>query len=74
VNLELAAEAEAASGLNNEEWMDTQQPTLRSIIATGRFPLFEQLVARRYDFDIDNLFNFGLQRLLDGLAAFLRFR
>jgi len=71
VNLELEADAEATSGLNSEEWMDTQGPTLRSIVEAGRFPLFERLIAAEYEFNLGNLFEFGLQRLLDGLAALI---
>jgi AcrR family transcriptional regulator len=69
MNLELEADAEAASGLNSEEWLDTQAPAMRSIVAAGRFPVFERLTAAEYDFNLDNLFEFGLQRLLDGLTA-----
>ena len=69
VNLELEADAEAATGLNSEEWLDTQEPALRSIVEAGRFPVFERITAADYDFNLDNLFEFGLQRLLDGLTA-----
>jgi AcrR family transcriptional regulator len=72
MNLELEAEAEAASGLTSEEWMDSQESAMRSILGTGRFPLLRQLTAMGYDFDLDELFEFGLQRLLDGLTAMLR--
>jgi AcrR family transcriptional regulator len=69
VNLELEADAEAASGMNSDEWMDTQGPAMRSIVEAGRFPVFERLTAAEYDFSLENLFEFGLQRLLDGLTA-----
>jgi AcrR family transcriptional regulator len=71
VNLELEADAEAASGLNSEEWLDTQVPAMRSIVEVGRFPVFERLTATDYDFNLENLFEFGLQRLLDGLTALI---
>jgi AcrR family transcriptional regulator len=71
VNLELEADAEAASGLNSEEWMDTQGSAMRSIVEAGRFPVFERITATDYDFNLDNLFEFGLQRLLDGLTALI---
>jgi AcrR family transcriptional regulator len=71
VNLELEADAEAASGLNSEEWLDTQGPAMRSIVETGHFPVFGRLTATDYDFNLDNLFEFGLQRLLDGLTALI---
>jgi DNA-binding transcriptional regulator YhcF (GntR family)/AcrR family transcriptional regulator len=72
VNIELEAEAEATSGLGNDEWMDAQGPALRSIVASGNFPQLEQVFAADYDFNLDALFEFGLQRLLDGLAVLIR--
>ncbi|ANP51398.1 AcrR family transcriptional regulator [Streptomyces griseochromogenes] len=68
VNLEAEREAEAHSGLDSEEWMDTQEPALLAILATGRFPALSRLATTGYDFDLDAVFEFGLQRLLDGLA------
>jgi hypothetical protein len=71
VNLELGADAEAASGLNSEEWLDTQELAMRSIVEAGCFPVFERLTATDYDFNLENLFEFGLQRMLDGLTPFI---
>ncbi|MFI9274343.1 TetR/AcrR family transcriptional regulator C-terminal domain-containing protein [Kitasatospora sp. NPDC052896] len=71
VNVELEAEAEALSGLDNEQWLDAQEPALQEILAPGRFPTFERLVTAGYDLDLDELFEFGLQRLLDGMAVLL---
>jgi AcrR family transcriptional regulator len=71
VNLESEAEAEAVSGLNSEEWLDTQEPQLRSILPPGQFPMFERLISEEYDFSLDRIFEFGLQRLLDGLATLI---
>jgi hypothetical protein len=45
VNLELEAEAEAASGLNSEEWLDTQGPAMRSIVEAARLPVFARVTA-----------------------------
>jgi AcrR family transcriptional regulator len=69
INIESEAEAEALSGMDAEEWMDTQEPELWKIFATGRFPIFERLATEGYDFDLDDVFDFGLQRFLDGIAA-----
>jgi len=69
VNLELEAEAEAASGVDSEEWLDAQEPRLRAIVDPDAYPVFARYVSRPYDFDLDQLFEFGLGRLLDGLAA-----
>jgi AcrR family transcriptional regulator len=68
-NLELEAEAEAASGVGSEEWLDAQEPRLRSIVDAGASPVFARYVSQEYDFSLDRLFEFGLARLLDGLAA-----
>ena len=71
VNLEAEAEAEAASGLSSEEWLDTQEPQFRSLVPLGQFPMFERLISEEYDFSLDLIFEFGLQRLLDGLATLI---
>jgi AcrR family transcriptional regulator len=71
VNLESEAEAQAASGLDSDEWMAERTPELESVIAAGGFPLLGQVVASQVDISLDALFEFGLQRLLDGLAAML---
>lgn len=71
VNVEMETEAEALTGLNNEEWMDAQEAALQAILATGPFPMFRRLATAGYDFDLDGLFEFGLQRLLDGIATLL---
>jgi DNA-binding transcriptional regulator YhcF (GntR family) len=69
LNLEMEAEAEAASGVDNDEWMQAQEPRFRAISDAGRFPVFTRYVAQDYDFSLDELFEFGLGRMLDGLAA-----
>lgn len=71
INLEMEAEAEALSGLDNEEWMSAQEPAMQAILATGRLPLLQRVTTAGYDFDLDALFEFGLQRLLDGLSTLL---
>jgi AcrR family transcriptional regulator len=70
VNLELEADAEAASGQTSDEWMSEQQPMLEALVADGRHPNFAQVLRdMEFDLDLDQLFEFGLQRLLDGIAA-----
>jgi AcrR family transcriptional regulator len=69
MNLELEADAEAASGRSGEEWMAEQEPTLHALVAEGRHPHFARVLsAMDFDLDLDALFEFGLQRLLDGVA------
>ncbi|HEY2520948.1 MAG TPA: TetR/AcrR family transcriptional regulator C-terminal domain-containing protein [Streptosporangiaceae bacterium] len=72
VNLEAEAEAEAATGLNSEEWLQTQEARFWSTLPPGGYPMFEQLISKEYDFSLDHIFEFGLQRLLDGLDTLIR--
>ncbi|GGK72172.1 GntR family transcriptional regulator [Sphaerisporangium melleum] len=73
VHLEREAQAQAATGLSGEEWMDRQSAALGSMAADGRHPAFAGLMAALaetgYDLDLDRLFERGLSVLLDGLAA-----
>ncbi|MFC4947639.1 TetR/AcrR family transcriptional regulator C-terminal domain-containing protein [Pseudonocardia sp. GCM10023141] len=69
INLEYEADAEAATGLNSDEWMDTQLASLRAILSGGGFPWMERVTTIDFDLDLDALFETGLGYLLDGLAA-----
>ncbi|GII89666.1 GntR family transcriptional regulator [Sphaerisporangium siamense] len=73
VHLERETQAMAATGLSGDQWMDTQERAMNALIASGRAPLFTGLMRRLdtngYDFDLDELFEFGLRTLLDGLAV-----
>lgn len=72
VTLEGEAQAEAATGKTDDEWMDTQQPTLTALAASGRYPSFTRTLGALengdYDLDLDALFDLGLTALLDGLT------
>lgn len=70
VNLESEADAEAASGQTSDEWMAEQEPMLEALVADGRHPNFARVLREmEFGLDLDHLFEFGLQRLLDGIAA-----
>jgi AcrR family transcriptional regulator len=70
--LEAETQAERDTGLTSDEWMETQDATLRSMLTSGALATFHRMAATEgFDFDLDALFEFGLQRLLDGLAAFI---
>ncbi|MGK5637512.1 TetR/AcrR family transcriptional regulator C-terminal domain-containing protein [Streptomyces sp. URMC 126] len=71
VGIEADEEAEEATGMDADRWMDAQEPALRQVLADGRFPTMARLTAVPYDFDLDGLFEFGLRRLLDGIAVLL---
>jgi NaMN:DMB phosphoribosyltransferase len=71
VNLESEVQAEQDSGITSDQWMASQDQTLTTILASGRFPMLSSIAARPdfdFDLDLDRLFGFGLQLLPDGLA------
>jgi hypothetical protein len=70
-HLEVEADAEAMTGLDADEWMDTQVPSLRSMVAAGNLPTLGRMLDTTYDYDLDTVFEFGLQRLLDGFAVLI---
>ena len=76
--LEELSEQEAIrrSGLDREQWMQTQVPYIESLIESGRYPLLTRVVldaqAPRDPDRIEHGFDLGLERVLDGLATMLR--
>jgi DNA-binding transcriptional regulator YhcF (GntR family) len=69
VNLETEAEAVQDSGISDEEWMETHGVPA---MAAADFPLLASVPPR--SLDLDTLFEFGLQRLLDGVEGLIRSR
>jgi len=70
VSLEPEAVAEQETGISYEEFIDSQDAALSALIASGRYPTFLAVVsAVDVDLDLDELFEFGLRHLLDGLAG-----
>ncbi|MFC4011025.1 TetR/AcrR family transcriptional regulator C-terminal domain-containing protein [Nonomuraea purpurea] len=68
-NLEREAEAEQDTGLTDDEWLRGQGNALAVAMRAGSFPFMSRLSARDdVDLSIDTLFEFGLQRMLDGIA------
>jgi hypothetical protein len=45
---------------------------MQALVDTGAFPAFERALSSGFDLDLDQLFEFGLQRFLDGIAALPR--
>jgi AcrR family transcriptional regulator len=73
INLEVEAQARQDTGVTSAQWMAAQDGMFASIAASGRFPLLSRVAAvPDIDMDLDTLFEFGLQRMLDGLGVFLR--
>ncbi|MEU1687862.1 TetR/AcrR family transcriptional regulator C-terminal domain-containing protein [Micromonospora sp. NPDC005707] len=73
VNRVEEAQAEQDSGLTDTQWMDAQEERIGTVLADGRLPLMARFItADEGVWNLDMLFEFGLQRLLDGLAPLLR--
>ncbi|MEV6965737.1 TetR/AcrR family transcriptional regulator C-terminal domain-containing protein [Hamadaea sp. NPDC051192] len=65
-------EAQRETGLTEDEWMQTQEQAFYDFVSAGHLKrFFEFSKTVEFDFDLDKLFEFGLGRMLDGLAAFL---
>jgi AcrR family transcriptional regulator len=70
--LEAETQAQRDTGVTSDEWMETQDAALRSMLTSGALATFHRMAAEEgFDFDLDSLFEFGLERLLDGLETFL---
>jgi len=69
--MESEAVAEQDTGLNADDWAERQSEQLAAVIAAGNLTAFRDLMADDwdFDFDLDQLFAFGLDLMLDGLAV-----
>ncbi|MGP4005289.1 TetR/AcrR family transcriptional regulator [Streptomyces sp. 4N124] len=63
-------EAERRTGLTDAEFWQAQVPTLEKVLASGRYPVMASLSEDTFGPDFDH-FEFGLQRILDGLEVFV---
>ncbi|MEO3784814.1 TetR/AcrR family transcriptional regulator [Actinocorallia sp. B10E7] len=74
VRQELAAERRAAaSGAGEEEWMRAHSAYVRSLMGTGRYPLMQRVMleAEQPHMTPEENFEYGLQRVLDGIETWL---
>ncbi|GLI01425.1 TetR/AcrR family transcriptional regulator C-terminal domain-containing protein [Phytohabitans aurantiacus] len=69
LNIQSEVRAEQDTGLTSDEWIETQRRAIAAVVATGRFPAFAEVSGHQFDYDLDAVFEYGLQRLLDGVAA-----
>ncbi len=67
------AEAERRSGLTDAQFWGAQQPTLEKAMLSGRYPVMASLSEDTFGSDFDH-FEFGLQRILDGLEVLVAAR
>lgn len=68
LNLEAEAQAEQDSGLTDEQWMRGQESRFAAVLAGGGFPMMAAY-GPAAEFGLDELMEYGLQRLLDGIDA-----
>jgi hypothetical protein len=59
-------EAERRTGLTDAEFWQAQVPVLDKVLASGRYPVMASLAEDTFGPGFDH-FEFGLQRILDGL-------
>jgi AcrR family transcriptional regulator len=73
VNLEDEAQAVQETGLTDEQWMETQEQRFAEALGSGKLPLMARFTASENpELTLDMLLEYGLQRLLDGLATQMR--
>ena len=66
-------EAERRTGLTDAEFWQAQVPVLEKAMASGRYPVMASLSEDSFGPDFDH-FEFGLQRILDGLEVLVERR
>ncbi|MEO3799338.1 GntR family transcriptional regulator [Nonomuraea sp. B1E8] len=71
-NLDMELQARADTGMTDDEWMSGQEARVLAIAESGSAAAFLGTLAEMggdFDLKLDRLFEFGLARLLDGLAV-----
>lgn len=61
--------AEHETGLNQTEWQQASWPYLRRMMATGRFPTLARVLREAGEPSADDVFDEGLNCVLNGIAA-----
>jgi AcrR family transcriptional regulator len=74
-----AAQAEQLTGVSDEQWWRARAPILGSLVDFSQYPTASRVgtaAGEAYDspYDADAAFEFGLQRILDGIEALIRTR
>jgi AcrR family transcriptional regulator len=68
-----SAEEVRRSGLSESEWMARSLPRVQQLVESGEYPIFTKIVmeARQPHLSRDDLFQYGLERVLDCIAPAL---
>ncbi|HEX2316352.1 MAG TPA: TetR/AcrR family transcriptional regulator [Thermomonospora sp.] len=66
-----SAEELRRSGISAADWMARSSPRVRQLVASGEYPMFTKIVmeARQPHLGRDDQFRYGLERVLDCIAA-----
>ena len=64
-------QAEQRTGVSNDDFWAAQYPVLEKAMGSGRYPTLAQLSPDAFDVGFEAVFDFGLERLLDGLEAYV---
>ena len=71
-HLEREAQAQAASGISGDEWIERTSPAMSALVTDARHPVWARMMATvtadGFDLDLDALFELALRTTLDGLA------
>ncbi len=57
------------TGMTEAEWHTALAPYFQKILSSGQYPTLARLIAENEDIDADASFEFGLECVLDGIAA-----
>ncbi|RCH66895.1 GntR family transcriptional regulator [Streptomyces sp. SDr-06] len=72
VAMELEGDALRDTGVSSDEWMDRNGRRFAAIVSSGAYPVLSTIFEHEpFTLDLDSLFGFGLERLLDGLAVII---
>jgi DNA-binding transcriptional regulator YhcF (GntR family) len=63
------AQAEKDTGMSADDWMRRHDRGLRRQADSAGYPGLSHVIREPFDFDLDTVFEYGLQRLLDGIDA-----
>ncbi|WP_329382125.1 TetR/AcrR family transcriptional regulator C-terminal domain-containing protein [Streptomyces sp. NBC_01716] len=70
--VELESQARQDTGLTAEQWMAANETRLDSVQLTGRYPVLSTLFGdEEFDLELGTLFEFGLERMLDGVESLI---
>jgi AcrR family transcriptional regulator len=70
-SLESEVEAEQDTGMNIDEWIESQSEAMIAMFASGSYPMTTRITKETIDLDLNTLFEFGLARLLDGFGTLI---